>query len=423
MARRMVGLSFGVALGVALLAACAPEAAVGPSSVTKAPRIVPVNAPPATESPSFRLDKAELRRAGIDATQIAKIDASAFRYFRLLARPYEIRTCDAFRDVRWTLPTVAVHGDLHVEQFVVTSETYGVEDFDQSGYGPAVVDLVRYAASIDLAARELAWRCNADQAVEKFFAAYRSALDKAPPQPHPPAVVDRLRRRAPQARAAWLEWVDRQMLPLPGGDEARARKAWTRFTDLQAAVRPDRPAAFFEIVRAGVLRMGVGSALERKLLVRVRGPSADPDDDVVLEARASEPPGASGCVWRPDQGSALHVLTFMALLGPRMPEVLGYVGLTETADTRPFWVQSWTPGYVELALPDVETQAELDELAEAAASQLAGHYWTRLPEPLRVYQRYAQLKSFDLVRERAMKLARELAQETTLAWERFRRTP
>lgn len=399
-----------------LAAGCAEPNARGPG-------VIPATAPPTTESASLHLDKAKLRGGGIDPGQIPKIDASAYRYFRLLARPFEVRTCEAFKDVRWTLPMVAVHGDPHVEQFVVTSESYGVEDFDQSGYGPAVVDLVRYAASIELAARELSWSCNAGQAIEKFFVAYRAALDKAPAPPRPPAVVERLRKRAPQGRREWLEWVDQQMLPLPAADEARARKAWVKFTDLQTSVRPDRPAAFFDVVHIGVLKMGLGSALERKLLVRVRGPSAEPDDDVVLEARAGEPAGASGCVWRPDHGNALHVLTFMALLGPRMPEVLGYVGFAEGAQTRPFWVQSWTPGYVELDIADVKTQAELDELAEAAANQLAGHFWARMSEQLRLYQRYAQLNAFDLVRERAKKLARELAQQTLVEWERFRKTP
>ncbi|HSO33404.1 MAG TPA: DUF2252 family protein, partial [Labilithrix sp.] len=282
MPRRIVSLLVDAALAVS---ACSPEPArsLPKETARSAP---PAPPPPTAESSSFRLEKAALRKGGIDPAQLTKIDASAFRYFRMLGRPFEVRTCESFKDLRWTLPVVAVHGDPHVEQFVVTNETYGVEDFDQSGYGPAVVDLVRYAASIDLAARELEWSCNAGQAVEKFFAAYRAALDKAPGPPRPPAVVARLRTRAPQARTAWLEWVDKQMTPLPAEGEARARKAWSTFTDLQTAVRPDRPAAFFEVVRMGVLRMGLGSALERKLLVRVRGPSAAPDDDVVLEARA-----------------------------------------------------------------------------------------------------------------------------------------
>lgn len=406
-------------IGLLLLAGCAH----GPATSDAAKRADPRASKPGAEPSSFRIDKAALRSGKITPKQLSKIDGSAFRYSRMLARQFEVRTCTSFNDLRWRLPVVAVHGDAHVEQFVVTSDTFGVEDFDHAGYGPSVVDLVRYAASLDLACREAQCKCDSKRAVAKFFAAYRAAIDKAPDRSHPPAVVDRVRKRAPQGRAAWLDWVDGMMTPLAPNEEAHARKAWATFTDLQAAVRPDRPAGYFAIVRAGELKMGVGSALERKMLIRVRGPSADPVDDVVLEARAGEPPGASGCVWRPDQGGALHVLMFTALLGPRMPDVLGFVGLNEKVDTRPFWVQSWHPGYVELSLADVRSQEDLEEVAEDAAKQLAGHFWTRFPEPLRVYQRYAQLQAFDMVRERAIKLADELAREAIMEWEKFRTAP
>ena len=52
------------------------------------------------------------------------------------------------------LPSGAVHGDAHLEQFVVTDDDFGLADFDSAGYGPAIVDLVRYAASLHLACRE-----------------------------------------------------------------------------------------------------------------------------------------------------------------------------------------------------------------------------------------------------------------------------
>ncbi len=418
----MAGRVAQLMIAALFAAACGPAPAHSPVLDAKRAE-VKAKIAGADEGSSFLLDKTALRTGGIAPKKLAKVEASAFRYSRMLSRQFEVRTCEAFRDLRWSLPIVAVHGDAHIEQFVVTSDTYGVEDFDQAGYGPAVVDLVRYAASINLATRELEWTCNGTRAVEKFFSAYRAALDKPVQRTRPPAVVDRLRKRAPQGRSAWLSWVDQQMMPLAPADDARARKAWSAFTDLQTTVRPDRPQQFFDIVRAGELRMGFGSALEKKVLLRVRGPSADPNDDVVLEARAGEQPHASGCVWRPDNGGPLHVLMFMSILGPRMPEVLGYVGLADTNATRPFWVQSWNPGYVELSLSDVASQEELEEVAEDAAAQLAGHFWTRFPEPLRVYQRYAQLQSFDLVRERAIKLANELAHEVVVDWERFRATP
>jgi hypothetical protein len=52
--------------------------------------------------------------------------ASAFRYFRAMAEPFKHRTCEAFRDLRWRLPSRAVHGDAHLEQFVVTDDDFGL---------------------------------------------------------------------------------------------------------------------------------------------------------------------------------------------------------------------------------------------------------------------------------------------------------
>ena len=69
--------------------------------------------------------------------------ASAFRYFRMLARQFDARTCYEFRDLRWRLPSVAVHGDAHIEQFAITDTSSRLSDFDKSGFGPSVVDLVR----------------------------------------------------------------------------------------------------------------------------------------------------------------------------------------------------------------------------------------------------------------------------------------
>ncbi|MDB4941760.1 MAG: hypothetical protein JWP97_1294, partial [Labilithrix sp.] len=394
-------------------------------AATGAPSPASAASAPAEQAPgsSFRVDKGALRRARVDEKGLAKLDASAYRYFRMLARPYEVRTCAAFQDLRWSMPVAAVHGDAHLEQFVVTSDTYGAEDFDQAGFGPAVVDLVRFAASLVLAGRELGWACDTQRVTNKFFDAYRAALD-APPRAHPaPAVVARLRKRTPQGRAAWLDWVGEQMLPLPEETDARARLSWKTFVELQQAVRPDRPAAYFDIVRFGELHMGVGSALEHKYLARVQGPTADPADDIVLEARAGGDTSASGCVWRPDRGDSLHVLRFMATLGPRMPEVFGYVGLADSAASRPFWIQSWSPGYEEIALADITSQHELEEVAESVGRQLAGYFWKNEVQLLRAYHRFSQLHGFDLIRERATRLATDLATETVAAWQEFRAQP
>ena len=130
---------------------------------------MPAAQTPATDVPlddpaSFRVDKARLRADGASDALIARVTARALRYFRLLARASSARTCHEFRDLRWRLPAVAVHGDAHLEQFVVTGQSFGLGDFDMSGFGPAVVDMVRYAASLHVACREMPWACDGDAA-------------------------------------------------------------------------------------------------------------------------------------------------------------------------------------------------------------------------------------------------------------------
>jgi hypothetical protein len=164
--------------------------------------------------------------------------------------------------------------------------------------------------------------------------------------------------------------------------------------------------------------MGYGSASENKVLFRIQGPTPAPADDYLIEAREGPTPEDSSCVWRGGHGQPM-ILMFMSILGRRMPDIYGFVPLHGDG-SREFWVQSWDPGYRELALEDVADQKELEELAVDAARQLAGHFWSRFPEQLRLYSRHAQLKAFDLTRTRARGLARELADETLRGWETYR---
>ena len=397
-----------------LLCAAACAACVATASAQNLPK-----EPPFGEPASFRVDKRTLRRQGASGSLIAKVEETAFRYFRLLARQFAARTCFEFRELRWRLPSVAVHGDAHIEQFVVTDDSYGLEDFDQAGYGPAVVDMVRYAASIHVACRQAGWPCDAEGAVSAYLDAYREALDH-PVERNQPALVGRVRATAPQSRRAWLEWAQSLMEPLPPIEDQALQRGWGRFVQLMRETNPERPEAFYRIVRAGSITIGVGSALEPKTLIRVAGPTDVPDDDLVLEARLTAMPSGQECVSRANGGS-LHVLMFESLLGPRLPEVFGFLPREGTREARELWIQSWEPGYREVALADVRAQADLNELAVDAARQLAGHFWTKFPEPLRAHQRFAQLSAFEMTNARARSLARQLADETVAEWERFKR--
>jgi hypothetical protein len=210
------------------------------------------------------------------------------------------------------------------------------------------------------------------------------------------------------------------MEPLPPLEEQALRRGWGRFVQLMRETTPNRPEAFYQIVRAGGINIGVGSALEPKTLIRVAGPSDVPDDDLMLEARITATPTGQECVSRANGGS-LHVLMFESLLGPRLPEVFGFLPREGVREAPELWIQSWDPGYRELSVADLHDQTDLNELAIDAARQLAGHFWTKFPEPLRPHQRFAQLRAFEMTNARARTLARQFADETMAEWERFRR--
>ena len=388
---------------------------------------MPAAQTPATDVPlddpaSFRVDKAKLRADGASDALIARVTARAFRYFRLLARASSARTCHEFRDLRWRLPAVAVHGDAHLEQFVVTGQSFGLGDFDMSGFGPAVVDMVRYAASLHVACREMPWACDGDAAVAAYFEAYREALDH-PVERKQPAVVERLRASVPQEPETWLGWADTLMKPLPAAQESSLRDGWGRFIELMLETRPEHPPAFYRLVRVGRIEMGVGSALEPKTLLRIAGPTAGANDDVILEARITSTVIAGQCVTRPPNGGSLHVAMFATLLGAPLPDLFGFMPQQADRKAPELWIQSWDRGFRELVATDVQSQAELNELATDAGHQLAGHFWMTFPEPLRGHLRFAQLRAFELSHVRARAAARRFADETIRGWEAFKQQP
>ncbi len=359
-----------------------------------------------------------MRANGASDALIDKIGASAFRYFRAVAEPFKHRTCEAFNDLRWRLPSGAVHADAHLEQFVVTDDDFGLSDFDNAGYGPAIVDLVRYAASLHLACREVDGGCDPEEAVTAYFEAYRAALDH-PVQRQEPAIVARMRSRLGPEPEAWLQWAESLMQPLSPADDQRVRREWFRFVALMRETTPERPESFYRISRMGRVEIGLGSALEQKLLIRIAGPSDNPLDDLILEARTHSLPEFRGCVWRPTGGS-LNVFMLTSLLDHPLPSVFGVLPNPEGDELPEIWVQSWERGYRELSLSDLHGQADLNALATDAGTQLAGHFWTTTPEALRGYHRFTQLRAFELAERRARDLARTLAGEIVANWNRFR---
>ena len=151
--------------------------------------------------------------ASAPAELIDGLRADPFTYFRFVNRAWTERVCEAFADV--TSPTIVrLHGDAHIEQFALTQDAWGLDDFDDSTRGPAFIDIVRFLGSLDLASRQRGWLRARDRLWTRFFDGYRLGLSDPDFRPREPQIVGRLRQQAPKGAAAYLEWGERQMQPL-----------------------------------------------------------------------------------------------------------------------------------------------------------------------------------------------------------------
>jgi len=145
-------------------------------------------------------------------------------------------------------------------------------------------------------------------------------------------------------------------------------------------VRRDRPSltpGYFAVKRAGWLRMGVGSALTRKVLMRVEGPTSDAEDDELLEAKEVANLDGVSCVEGATTPPALRIIDGARQLSRLKHDILavGPTRLIPAAADRAkhwldWWVSSWEPSYREVRIGDLRSVKDLAEIAYDAGVQL-----------------------------------------------------
>ncbi len=307
---------------------------------------------------------------------IDRLRSDPFTYFRFINRAWTERVCEAFADV--TSPTIVrLHGDAHIEQFALTRDGWGLDDFDDSARGPAFIDVVRFLGSLDLASRQRGWSHDRDRLWTRFFEGYRMGLSNPESRPREPEIVSRLRAQAPINRAAYLAWGERQMRPL---DEMRATaitSGMEAFEQLMRGERPELPPGYFAVKRAGGLRMGVGSATIRKILMRVEGPTADPEDDVLLEAKEVVSLDGVRCLETPTTPPAVRVIAGARQLDRLKHDILAVAptllvpaAVDHTEPWLAWWIASWEPSYREVRLSDLRSAEDLADIAFVSGWQL-----------------------------------------------------
>jgi Uncharacterized protein conserved in bacteria (DUF2252) len=356
--------------------------------------------------------------AALASAQPALVDqlrADPFTYFRFVNRPWIARVCQAFADLP-AGPVVRLHGDAHVEQFAVTRDAFGLDDFDDAAHGPAFVDIVRYMGSVDLVLRERGWTHDRDRLWDRFLDGYRRGLADPTYRPREPAIVQRLRAKAPVTRAAFLTWGEAQMQPMDTDTAKALAVAMEAFGRFIGPERPDLPPGFFAVVRAGWLRMGVGSAALRKVLVRVQGLTPAGGDDVLIEGKEAGSLDGLACLEKSTEPPAIRVIDAMRQLGRLKRDILA-VGPTELipgAESRPdflkWWVSTWESSYQELRVSDIRSSGELAAMAFDAGVQLGAG------EPQDAAARKAVLSSIPSLEPRLRKETTTMVEELLTGW-------
>jgi uncharacterized protein DUF2252 len=354
---------------------------------------------------------------------IDRLRADPFNYFRFINHEWTARVCEIFDADLPRQPIVQLHGDAHVEQYALTTEAWGLDDFDDSTRGPALVDIARFLGSIELAARQRGWTRDRDRLFDSFFAGYRRGLADVSYKPAEPDIVRWMRDRyPPPTREAFLQSAETKMSPTPEASMAGLRAAMAVFARVVEEERPELPPEYFQVVRAGWLEMGIGSAVTRKILIRVRGPTDDPEDDEVLEAKTLRSLEGLGCLEVPTIRPTFRVIVGSKQVGRLRHNILAAgpeVDIAEMAaggqHLRNWWIRSWEPSYHEITLDDLRSVDDLSAIVYDSAVQLSAGSIQRGAAP-EAKLRSESLAALAVLEPRLRKSADTLVTEMMQGW-------
>ena len=348
---------------------------------------------------------------------LERVRANPYNYFRLVNREWTTRVCEMLAADLPGQPVVQLHGDAHVEQFAYMSDAWGLDDFDDATRGPAPVDIVRFLGSIDLATRQRDWTSERDAAMTRFLDGYRRGLSDPAYRPSEPELVRELRARSPMSSPEFLAWGEKQMEPMEDIAYRSVLEGMEALARLMRAERSDLPPEYFAVVRAGWVHFGVGSALARRVLIRVQGRTADPADDELFEAKEVSNLDGLRCLDEPSLPSAVRVIDGTRQLGRLKHDILA-VGPTlliapaadRTQHYLEWWVSRWEPTYREVRVGDLRSVADLADISFDAGVQLGAG------QPPDDAVRARALASFAKLESRYRKETSALVEEMLTGW-------
>ena len=344
-----------------------------------------------------------------------RIIESPHGYLRFVNIEFTQEVCRLFAGSLSQYPPFNLHGDAHVEQYAVTDLGRGLTDFDDSSSGPAVVDLVRFGVSLRLALAAHGWQDSADEVLDAFLNGYRTALNEPSTGAPEPSVVARLQEGFHNDRQKYFAWVDEISDPVPEDEQAELLEAMQYyFEDLQAD-DPNLDAEHLTVERVGYLKLGIGSAMDLKYLVQIRGASDAITDDVVLELKQVRDLGEIECVSGGEGAEPIRILVGQSI-AYQPHSMLGYIHFRGHS----FWAHAWVDNYRELDIDQtIETVEELLEVAFDVGVQLGLGHPNQYQEPLALQVRREQIRLLDRDEARIRQITQTLAEQIEEAWREF----
>lgn len=401
-------------VGLSACSSAAPDTTVEPPGT---PQIQAAAQGPAEEgSPTLWVEPGT-----VDFTRSASLRdslaSSAHSYFRFINEPFARRVCARFPDADTSMPTVQLHGDAHIEQYVVTSEGRGMSDFDYAAVGPPMIDLARMGVSLQLAARDRSWPDDPQALLDRMLQGYRAGVSSPEEAVRPPAVAVRLAERLTDDRTGFLEVTEALMDEVTGPTD-EINKALARYQSLMTKGDDARSEAAMVVKKMGALHIGIGSALSEKYLFQVEGKSSAYGDDQVIEARIFGELDRVPCMRRGDAVTLGSADALRPLSAYQSYQLLALV----RGEANTYWFHRWTHNYREVSVE--HSAASIEELSELGydAGLMLGRGHAVPPEGKDTQaHRAAVLEALDGHRSELAAAVAELTAETLAASETFRK--
>jgi hypothetical protein len=354
---------------------------------------------------------------------IERLRADPYVYFRFVNRSWIGRVCEVFSRDLEELPIIRLHGDAHVEQFAVTHDAWGLDDFDDSARGPAIIDIARFLGSIDLVTRQRSWENDREKLFDRFVEGYKRGLTDPEYLPPPPDIGRRLRAQAPATRAQFLAWGETKMQPLADASMKAVLAGTEAFAHVIVRERPDLVPEYFRVVRAGSVQGGVGSGVTPKILVRVRGPSDDPADDELLELKKIGDLGGLGCLKTSMVQPTLRIIDGSKKLGRLKynilaagPELVVPDVMSRGERLQDWWIRSLDPSYRQVGLKDLQSVSDLFAIAYDSGVQLGAGRLQDRTVLLSVYDRKRLLGATGRLEKRYRQEAAKMVDDLLRGW-------